>query len=196
MKSCTVIECTRKINARGLCGLHYRRAQSLGLFGTKCSVEYCQKPTVGSGLCSTHYSRERNKNNRATINARQRVYLKQRRVDGKENKEKAGLRGEKYRRNNLEIFALKEKIRRAKKRANGGSFRKKDWLRMLNKYNGLCAYCYKKKATTIDHIIPVKRGGTSFIGNLLPACFSCNSSKQDKTIFEWKFWRKNERNAG
>jgi 5-methylcytosine-specific restriction endonuclease McrA len=43
-------------------------------------------------------------------------------------------------------------------------------------FDGRCAYC-QSAATTIDHVVPVSRGGRSERGNLLPACGSCNSRK-------------------
>jgi len=49
-----------------------------------------------------------------------------------------------------------------------------------------CLYCGSKGDITLDHVIPVKRGGTHSIGNLVPSCQSCNSSKGNKTITEWK----------
>src|SRR5690606_10438249 len=36
-------------------------------------------------------------------------------------------------------------------------------------------------ATTADHIVPLEQGGTNEMGNLQPACKSCNASKQNKT---------------
>ena len=48
-----------------------------------------------------------------------------------------------------------------------------------------CAYC-GAPADTIDHVMPLVRGGTNYEGNLLPACRRCNSSKSGKTIIEWR----------
>jgi hypothetical protein len=53
---CTEPGCGRPINARGLCGKHYTKAQKAGLFGTPCSKSGCREPVVGRGLCSTHYA--------------------------------------------------------------------------------------------------------------------------------------------
>lgn len=47
-----------------------------------------------------------------------------------------------------------------------------------------CAYC-GDCANTVDHIIPLSRGGTNDPENLTPACKSCNSSKRDKLVHEW-----------
>jgi hypothetical protein len=37
---------------------------------------------------------------------------------------------------------------------------------------------------TIDHIVPVVRGGNDAIGNLCPACPDCNARKGDAEIIE------------
>lgn len=56
---------------------------------------------------------------------------------------------------------------------------------LFEKFDGMCAYCQKNKAESVDHIIPVSKGGNSVPGNLLPCCKSCNSSKHNKNVFEW-----------
>jgi 5-methylcytosine-specific restriction endonuclease McrA len=39
---------------------------------------------------------------------------------------------------------------------------------------------------TIDHIVPLARGGTNYEGNLTPACRPCNSSKGTLLLVEWR----------
>ncbi len=56
--------------------------------------------------------------------------------------------------------------------------------RIFERFNFLCAYC-GDTATTIDHVIPVKHGGGSIRGNLLPACSTCNSRKRTKSLEEF-----------
>jgi 5-methylcytosine-specific restriction endonuclease McrA len=63
---------------------------------------------------------------------------------------------------------------------------KKEWNRLCARYHWCCAYCGEKSRLTQDHVIPLFRGGYHGIGNLLPACQSCNSSKNKKFIVEWK----------
>jgi hypothetical protein len=53
----------------------------------------------------------------------------------------------------------------------------------------ICAYC-QSPADTLDHVLPLIRGGTNYEGNLAPACRSCNSSKSSKTITEWRYARR------
>ena len=48
-----------------------------------------------------------------------------------------------------------------------------------------CAYC-PNPADTIDHVVPLVRGGTNYEGNLAPACRRCNSSKSGYTVVEWR----------
>jgi 5-methylcytosine-specific restriction endonuclease McrA len=52
-------------------------------------------------------------------------------------------------------------------------------------YNGECAYCGSKVNLTLDHFIPLTKGGSDVQGNLLPACLSCNSGKRDRDVIEW-----------
>lgn len=47
-----------------------------------------------------------------------------------------------------------------------------------------CAYCLKTGIElTMDHAIPLSKGGPHHIDNIVPACKSCNSVKHDRSIF-------------
>lgn len=71
--------------------------------------------------------------------------------------------------------------RRARLRNAVGSFTATEWRELLCLYRSRCAYCGKKsKKLTVDHIIPLVKGGTNTIDNVAPACGKCNSSKRDK----------------
>jgi len=48
-----------------------------------------------------------------------------------------------------------------------------------------CYYCKINKSNSIDHKIPLSKGGTNNIDNLVPACISCNSKKKDKTELDY-----------
>ena len=46
-------------------------------------------------------------------------------------------------------------------------------------FGGLCWIC-KSPATELDHVIPIKLGGSNFSANLRPICKICNSHKGSK----------------
>ena len=50
-----------------------------------------------------------------------------------------------------------------------------------------CTACGIAGPSEVDHIIPLARGGSHTIGNLMPLCKSCNSSKRDLLYIEWKY---------
>lgn len=47
-----------------------------------------------------------------------------------------------------------------------------------------CAYCDKRKADTVDHVIPRSRGGEHAWTNVVAACRKCNAAKADKMLSE------------
>lgn len=61
-----------------------------------------------------------------------------------------------------------------------------DWLALCRRFEHRCAYCGAKEPLTMDHVVPLVRGGTNFIGNILPACRTCNCRKQGRFIMEWR----------
>ena len=56
------------------------------------------------------------------------------------------------------------------------------WITQLSQ--GICHYCQKQVLShqlTLDHIVPLARGGRSVQNNIVPACQSCNQSKKLNT---------------
>ncbi len=54
---------------------------------------------------------------------------------------------------------------------------------------GLCYYCGEKKPAaelTMDHIVPLARGGRSTKDNLVPCCKECNNRKKTMLPMEWE----------
>ncbi|UIW13337.1 HNH endonuclease [Mycobacterium phage Marge] len=62
----------------------------------------------------------------------------------------------------------------------------RDWLRLVRRHNHRCFYCEAPGPMSMDHVVPISRGGRHSIGNIVPACISCNSSKRDRTVVEWR----------
>lgn len=71
-----------------------------------------------------------------------------------------------------------------------------DWRSLCERYRNRCAYCARREPLTMDHIVPLIRGGRHAIGNLVPVCQSCNSSKRDALLIEWRFGRRRTRASG
>jgi 5-methylcytosine-specific restriction protein A len=79
-----------------------------------------------------------------------------------------------------------EALRREKARAR--ELRQSAWWRRRIT-TGACHYCGRQvgaKALTMDHIVPLIRGGRSVRGNTVPACKDCNSKKQSLLPWEWE----------
>ena len=68
------------------------------------------------------------------------------------------------------------------------------WKRRVAK--GQCYYCKSEtppKELTMDHIVPIARGGKSTRGNVVPCCKSCNNAKKQLLPMEWKQYLKDTR---
>lgn len=48
-----------------------------------------------------------------------------------------------------------------------------------------CAYCGADGDLHIEHVVPISRGGTHALGNIVPACKDCNFSKRDHDAERW-----------
>lgn len=74
-----------------------------------------------------------------------------------------------------------------KEKAKARELRKSGWWK--NKIaQGICHYCGQKispKELTMDHIVPLARGGRSTKGNLVATCKECNNKKKTLLPLEW-----------
>lgn len=85
-----------------------------------------------------------------------------------------------WRKRNRGKVAVQDHRRRAKKSGNGGSFTAGEWELLKKQYGYTCPMCNKKEPEiklTIDHVIPINKGGINRIENIQPLCKSCNSKK-------------------
>jgi 5-methylcytosine-specific restriction endonuclease McrA len=86
-----------------------------------------------------------------------------------------------------------EEMRRERNRAR--ELRKSAWWK--NRIaQGFCHYCggtFKPSELTLDHIVPVARGGRSSKGNCVPACKECNNKKKNLLPMEWEEYLENLR---
>lgn len=101
-----------------------------------------------------------------------------------ENKEVINERLKKWRKNNSAKIRDHKHKRRALIKTNGFYYVSSSEIDKL--LTNSCFYCGAKSKVELDHVIPISKGGTHSIGNLVAACISCNRSKGAKTIMEWR----------
>ncbi len=83
------------------------------------------------------------------------------------------------------IYARRKHLERT---APGGPYSpyREDYKPRVAAYAGLCAYCRKVPYATLEHAVPLTRGGTNFPDNIYPACRPCNGQKFTSILgVEW-----------
>ena len=85
----------------------------------------------------------------------------------------------------IEIIS-EEEVRREKEKAR--SLRRTHWWnKKIQK--GICYYCHREVGRgqlTMEHVVPLSRGGKSKKGNIVPACKDCNNKKKSMLPLEWE----------
>jgi 5-methylcytosine-specific restriction endonuclease McrA len=64
---------------------------------------------------------------------------------------------------------------------------------LIGQQNGQCLYCHKPLIGdnyNIDHMEPIVRGGPHTLGNMCLSCVQCNKEKHNKTVDEYRAWRR------
>lgn len=96
---------------------------------------------------------------------------------------------------NKEAWRAADKNTKSKRRAQklgnglGVGVPLRDWQRLVRRYRGCCAYCGADTGPepAQDHVIPLALGGTHSVGNVLPSCTFCNSTKHKMLLSVWKY---------
>ena len=73
----------------------------------------------------------------------------------------------------------------ARKNKAEGSFTEIEFQAKCKEYDNRCAYCGTLKPLEADHMVPLVRGGTNTINNIIPACKSYNCAKGTLTYEEY-----------
>lgn len=135
-------------------------------------------------------------------NNRDKVIARVRR-NYRENKARILLRGREYYRRNASRIKIRTKNYRSRPEVRQRSlfwqFSRREKLKQVHRvgctlaqvdtrfaeFENRCAYCLSPENLTVDHFIPIDRGGSDCLGNYVPACKSCNSSKHNKDPLDW-----------
>ena len=125
------------------------------------------KPHAALGLCDSHYRMDRHKK-----------FPEIRRVSAA-----------KWRAKNKTKKAEYASARRAREMTGAKIIIPKD-LKRLSRLP--CAYCGATEKLELDHIVPLSRGGIHSIGNVTVACRSCNASKNNRLLTEWRLGHRNQ----
>lgn len=84
------------------------------------------------------------------------------------------------------VEVSEQEIKREKEKAR--ELRRSQWWKNRVAH-GVCHYCgqtFPPDELTMDHLVPVVRGGKSTRGNVAPACKECNNRKKYLLPVEWE----------
>lgn len=193
-RKCSVEGCDNPHLANGFCNKHYQRFVATGstddpIVIEKCSVEGCSEKHFGNGYCQNHNRRFKLYGDPKAKGRPERIRKCQ---SCGEEKEIWG--------NNLCLKCYKgqEKFRHSKRvreynrrvKIKNGTVGKFTKQQVLDKTNGCCGICGKtidltlkhpnKDSFSIDHIVPISKGGSNTLDNVQAAHLICNVRKQDK----------------
>ena len=79
-----------------------------------------------------------------------------------------------------------DQITREKNKAK--EFRRSQWWKR-KRASGQCHYCqgsFPPRDLTMDHVVPLSRGGLTTKSNLVPCCKTCNNQKRELLPLEWE----------
>lgn len=212
---CVIKECEGKPKAKGLCARHYQRLRVHGdptATQQRDVNPYSARECLQCGVDISHMRsnavycsrtcKTKDSDKRRRDDGRERTRDPQRYVKERERR-MAGARKYYYktqprrletakiwRESNREKRLMQHNNRRARKYGNPGFVEVNawEWSRILKRAAGKCTYCHRKvEKLVMDHVVPLARGGRHAPGNVTPACVSCNSSKSDLLVAEWKY---------
>jgi 5-methylcytosine-specific restriction endonuclease McrA len=109
------------------------------------------------------------------------------------NREARLRRSLEYHRAHREVRKASDNKRRLQKLASRVNFTPAEWVALVATYAGRCAYCGERRPLQADHRIPLSRGGSNSIDNILPACQRCNAKKHQMTEAEFRARIESER---
>lgn len=225
LNTCAVEGCTKKINARGWCSMHYGRWRIHGtpLKGGKGYKHKVQVTDDGLRVCKgcaepkpfTEFHKDKNAPDgyRAQCKPCRNAFMKdyytaneeERRVavqtyrDANRDKVRATdmLRYENHKDKRIALASEHSSVRRA--RMLSRDYDTDITFAALRERDGdNCCYCstpmtYERNPrgqrnptkATIEHVLPISRGGTHTWDNVKLACWQCNIVKNARTVDEW-----------
>lgn len=169
-----------------------------------CTINGCDSTPHARGLCHRHYSQAWYHANRDRARAQQAQYRATRRDVDRErvrawraanpdrvrdavrayhaaHTDAIRERRREYRDANRDkIRALNNRRKAMQRNVEINDLTPDEWVEIIARSDGRCAYCgCVPDRITMDHVIPLSRGGNHTASNVVPACGPCNSRKGD-----------------
>lgn len=122
----------------------------------------------------SHYQR-----NRENLLQKSKIYRQN-------NPEKGRAAKIRFKLQNPEARKASHRRRRANKRnAHKAPYTVEQFKAQWDLFSNCCAYCGSTEKPNVDHFIPLYKGGSETLSNLIPACQRCNFSKNSSDPLEW-----------
>jgi 5-methylcytosine-specific restriction endonuclease McrA len=183
MKRCSKCEAEKPLEEFGRQGAKYRA------FCKSCQRAYQRSYVAENRETVLERKRQQSREYRVRHPERDRAYrerMKDRRREYRRdyyesNPDRIAAKRRAYYEANREGWALRARARRRKMgRPDAQTL---GWIRLIR--NDPCAYCGAVGGGTVDHIVPISRGGRNHWANLTGACGSCNDSKGNRPLLQW-----------
>jgi len=89
----------------------------------------------------------------------------------------------------MDLFYLSvDEDTQKRERQKARELRSSQWWKR-RRSQGICYYCnaqFPPKELTMDHLVPIARGGRSVKSNVVPCCKECNTQKRQMLPLEWE----------
>lgn len=132
------------------------------------------------------WGREYYQTNRERIRARDAVYNEAHREEAKVRAKRYERNLQKFRPDHYKALSLKRsQNRRARMAQAEGIISAEEWNALKAKYDHRCLRCGAQEPDcklTLDHVIPISKGGSNTVDNAQPLCHPCNSGKGAKHV--------------
>lgn len=207
-RTCTVDGCEKVHRARGLCQMHYKRAgyspsTRYPVTCVECGVEYLSARKTGR-FCSDACKGDNYRvlcplpvehPVRVLMAGARRRQVKPKPTPFSAARECAWCattfittrRTQAYCSHAHKVKALKNR-RRGREHGSTSHYTWAEVMRLfIGSFGRCCAYCEQPIAgqPEPDHVVPLSRGGSNSITNILPSCSLCNADKRDLFLHEW-----------